>query len=60
MDAIKARLADRDQRQTADTRSELEKFLGDPPPDRSALTHRAALPRWIYHEIKRWPPKGWV
>jgi hypothetical protein len=31
------RLQERDERLAADTRSEVEKFLGDPPRDRSAL-----------------------
>jgi hypothetical protein len=37
---IKKRLADRDQRQATDTRSAAEKWLGDPPTDRSALAQR--------------------
>jgi hypothetical protein len=36
----KSRLAERDQRLAADTLSEAEKWLGDPPPDRSALAQR--------------------
>ena len=59
-EALKSRLQERDQRQAADTRTELEKFLGDPPADRSALTQGAAMPRWIYHDIKRRRPKGWL
>ena len=39
---IKKRLADRDQRQAADNRTPAEKWLGDPPPDRSALAQRKA------------------
>ena len=31
------RLQERDQRIAADTRTEVERFLGDPPRDRSAL-----------------------
>ena len=59
-DVLKARMAERDQRQAADTRTELEKFLGDPPADRSALTQRAPVPRWIYHDIRQCRPKGWL
>jgi hypothetical protein len=33
----RARLAERDQRMAADTRSELQKMLGEPEPSRSAL-----------------------
>jgi hypothetical protein len=33
----RARLAERDARLAADTRSDCEKILGDPPPSRSAL-----------------------
>jgi hypothetical protein len=31
------RLAERDRREAADTRTEAERWLGDPPPSRSAL-----------------------
>ena len=31
------RLAERDQREAADTRTAAQKWLNDPPPDRSAL-----------------------
>jgi hypothetical protein len=60
-DILKARMAERDQRQATDNRSELEKFFGDPPANRSALgTHGAAMPRWVYYDIKqRRPRKGW-
>ena len=34
---LKTRLAERDRRRAADNRTEAEKWLGDPPPDRSAL-----------------------
>ena len=34
---LKSRLAERDRRQLADNRTPAENFLGDPPPDRSAL-----------------------
>lgn len=34
---LKSRLAERDRRQLADTRTETERLLGDPPRDRSAL-----------------------
>jgi hypothetical protein len=37
---IKKRLADRDQLQASDTRTAAEKWLGDPPPHRSALAQR--------------------
>jgi hypothetical protein len=37
---VKKRFAERDQRQATDTRSAAEKWLGDPPPDRSALSQR--------------------
>ena len=37
---VRARLAERDQRRVADTRTEAERWLGDPPPDRSALAQR--------------------
>jgi len=33
----RARLAERDERLAADTRSELQKMLGEPEPSRSAL-----------------------
>ena len=36
-DEMQQRFAERDARLAADTRTEAEKFLGDPPPDRSAL-----------------------
>jgi hypothetical protein len=34
---LKVRLEERDRRQLADSRTEAEKYLGDPPPNRSAL-----------------------
>ena len=34
---LRERLAERDMRQLTDTRTEAQKFLGDPSPDRSAL-----------------------
>ena len=43
-DEAAARLADRDRREAADNRSEAERWLGDPPLDRSALAQRSA---WI-------------
>jgi hypothetical protein len=59
-DVLKARLQERDQRLAADTRTELQKWLGDPPPDRSALARSgAAMPRWIYHQTRR-RQKGWL
>jgi hypothetical protein len=33
----KDRLAERDAREAADTRNEIQRWLNDPPPDRSAL-----------------------
>jgi hypothetical protein len=36
-DEARQRLAERDARQAADNRTEAQKFLGDPPPGRSAL-----------------------
>jgi hypothetical protein len=36
-DEARQRLQERDRRQAADNRTEAEKWLGDPPPDRSAL-----------------------
>jgi len=38
------RLAERDARQAADTRSDVQKFLGDPPPQRSASAGTRATP----------------
>jgi hypothetical protein len=35
---VESRLQERDQRQASDTRSDVEKWLGDPPHDRSALS----------------------
>jgi hypothetical protein len=39
---VARRFAERDQRIALDTRTEAEKYLGDPPPDRSALAQRKA------------------
>ena len=39
-DDLKARLQERDQRLARDHRSEAERWLGDPSPDRSALAQR--------------------
>jgi hypothetical protein len=39
-DDIAARLVEAAARELADTRSEAEKWLGDPPPERSALAQR--------------------
>jgi hypothetical protein len=42
------RLAERDARMARDTRTELQKWLGDPPPDRSALTQvRPSMPKGV-------------
>jgi hypothetical protein len=37
---VALRLAERDQRETADTRTDAQRCFGDPPVDRSALAHR--------------------
>jgi hypothetical protein len=37
---VARRFAERDQRIALDTRTEAQKYLGDPPPDRSALAQR--------------------
>ena len=42
---LKKRLAEREQREAADTRTEVQRWLGDPPADRSALAHKTARPR---------------
>jgi hypothetical protein len=34
---VEKRLAEREQREAADTRTETQRWLGDPPPSRSAL-----------------------
>jgi hypothetical protein len=34
---VKKRLSEREAREAADTRTEAQKWLGDPPPSRSAL-----------------------
>ena len=39
-DVLKGRLAERDQRAATDTRTEAQRWLGDPPADRSALANR--------------------
>jgi hypothetical protein len=39
-DDILARLIDKDQREAADNRTAAERWLGDPPADRSALAER--------------------
>ena len=36
-DEAKARLAERDEREAADTRTEVQRWLNDPAPGRSAL-----------------------
>jgi|RhiMetdeSRZDD1v2_1073273.scaffolds.fasta_scaffold53002_8 hypothetical protein len=41
-DDAKARLAERDQRQAADNRTPAEKWLNDPPQNRSALANRGS------------------
>jgi hypothetical protein len=42
-DDLKARLTERDRRLATDTRSEMERWLDDPPPDRSALARRRSI-----------------
>ena len=41
---LKIRIAERDRREASDTRNEAEKYLGDPPRDRSALAQVAQAP----------------
>jgi hypothetical protein len=43
-DDLRSRLAERDQRLANDNRSEAQRRLGDPPPDRSALSQRDTKP----------------
>ena len=50
-DDLKNRFAERDRRQAADTRTEAQKFLGDPSPDRSALAR--GFPTGTAPEFKR-------
>jgi hypothetical protein len=38
-DDLKARLLEADARERADTRTELQRFMGEPEPSRSALFH---------------------
>jgi hypothetical protein len=38
---VRVLLAERDRMLAADTRTECERMLGDPPPNRSALAHRS-------------------
>jgi hypothetical protein len=40
---VKFRLIERDARQRAETRTEAEKWLGDPPTGRSALAQRKQM-----------------
>lgn len=42
---LKNRFAERDRRLAADTRTETEKWLGDPPVARSALAHHGTAKR---------------
>ena len=39
-DVLQARMQERDQREASDTRTEAQRWLGDPPADRSALANR--------------------
>jgi hypothetical protein len=39
-DDAKARLAERDRREASDTRTPAQKWLNEPPPDRSALASK--------------------
>jgi hypothetical protein len=43
-DDVTDRQRERDRRLAADTRTEAEKWLGDPPPDRSSLTMKGQAP----------------
>lgn len=43
-DDVAARLRERDRRLAADTRTEAQRWLGDPSPDRSALQARRTVP----------------
>jgi hypothetical protein len=36
-DTLRSRVQERDQREASDTRTEAQKWLGDPPPSQSAL-----------------------
>ena len=42
-DDVVTRLRERDARLAADVRTEAERWLGDPPPERSALAQRKSL-----------------
>jgi hypothetical protein len=53
---VKKRFAERDQRQATDRRSAAEKWLGDPPPERSALAQRTEKAR---NDGGRYGPK-WI
>jgi hypothetical protein len=44
-DDILARLMDKDQREAADNRTAAERWLGDPPPHRSALAQKKSPSR---------------
>jgi hypothetical protein len=52
---VKIRLAERDQRQAADSRTEIERYLNDPPPDRHALAQRKSH---IENDDVRFTPKS--
>jgi hypothetical protein len=43
-DDVKYRMLERDRLATLDTRTESERWLGDPPPNRSALAQRLMPP----------------
>jgi hypothetical protein len=40
-DTLRSRMQERDQREASDTRTEAQRWLGDPEPARSALRQRA-------------------
>jgi len=44
-DDIRRRLMERDRQEAADTRTAAQRWLGDPPPDRSALAQRRRDPQ---------------
>ena len=45
-DILRGRVQDRERREASDTRTEAQRWLGDPPPLQSALSHHTdAKPR---------------
>jgi hypothetical protein len=60
-DDIAQRLREAEARERADTRTEAERWLGDPPPERSALAaklSRAPQQRFIYDDPNIKPGYG--